>query len=359
MSHKHSVLLVAAILVAVFIVSSGTALAVAPSSCTPDAHEPDDTPAQATAIAYGDVVPMGEHNICPGFESDFFKFDGVAGEGVTIAVNTPIPNGDLDPWVNLYDVDGVTLLASDDNGGPGWDVLLTYGPLPSTGTYYIEVTTHWGWPSGEGEYELELQLPTTKKVCDCCTARGVPGCSYAPCEAEVCAIDPWCCNVSWDSICVLEARDFPECRACCDGTVVELCKDVVPDDGSLWNFIFDGPTPGAEDNVGDGECRTFLWPEEGTYTLSEAPRSKYDTSVDCGPKGQDADKDITFTLDPGDEVTCIFTNLGPWPVGGISVPLDRTELLAPGVGSAHAPYLTLALLMVVAGAAVVLRRRTA
>jgi hypothetical protein len=41
-----------------------------------------------------------------------------------------------------------------------------------------------------------------------CTAGGVlvSGCdaSQANCVSAVCAVDPWCCNNSWDSICVGE-----------------------------------------------------------------------------------------------------------------------------------------------------------
>jgi len=37
---------------------------------------------------------------------------------------------------------------------------------------------------------------------DCCTANLVPGCDQIPCAQAVCAIDPFCCNNSWDSACV-------------------------------------------------------------------------------------------------------------------------------------------------------------
>jgi hypothetical protein len=43
------------------------------------------------------------------------------------------------------------------------------------------------------------------------------GCNDRTCEALVCGIDPFCCNVAWDSICAGEAATFPECVAGCTG----------------------------------------------------------------------------------------------------------------------------------------------
>jgi hypothetical protein len=47
---------------------------------------------------------------------------------------------------------------------------------------------------------------------DCCVAQDLPGCSDAGVEACVCALDDFCCSVTWDETCVLEAAD---CGAIC------------------------------------------------------------------------------------------------------------------------------------------------
>jgi hypothetical protein len=55
---------------------------------------------------------------------------------------------------------------------------------------------------------------------NCCEANGGLGCNDRTCEALVCGIDSFCCNVAWDSICADEANTFPECVAgctCADG----------------------------------------------------------------------------------------------------------------------------------------------
>ncbi len=90
---------------------------------------------------------------------------------------------------------------------------------------------------------------------------------------------------------------------------IKVCKDVVPDDASLWDFTLSGPTPGTKDDLGDSQCHTWSDRTSGDYTLSEATQAGYDTSVDCGAKGSDNDHNITFTLNPGDDVTCTFTNV--------------------------------------------------
>jgi hypothetical protein len=43
---------------------------------------------------------------------------------------------------------------------------------------------------------------------DCVVANGTPGCTNGECEATVCAVDPFCCDVAWDSICANEAIDL-------------------------------------------------------------------------------------------------------------------------------------------------------
>ena len=47
---------------------------------------------------------------------------------------------------------------------------------------------------------------------DCLIANGTPGCENSDCEAAVCAVDPFCCNVFWDGLCAFEADSI-----CVDG----------------------------------------------------------------------------------------------------------------------------------------------
>lgn len=47
---------------------------------------------------------------------------------------------------------------------------------------------------------------------DCCVEHDGPGCQTDECESIVCAYDPFCCQVSWDSVCVQEAEKY--CGVC-------------------------------------------------------------------------------------------------------------------------------------------------
>lgn len=66
---------------------------------------------------------------------------------------------------------------------------------------------------------------------DCCTANGTPGCTDTTCEASVCLQDPFCCDVSWDSICAAEAATT--CSICGGGSTLPLgtttvvCEEVL------------------------------------------------------------------------------------------------------------------------------------
>ncbi|HMN95393.1 MAG TPA: hypothetical protein PKC43_04180 [Phycisphaerales bacterium] len=48
----------------------------------------------------------------------------------------------------------------------------------------------------------------------CCQASGTPGCSDAACCQAVCAIDLFCCTMSWDGSCVQFAQALPEPCGC-------------------------------------------------------------------------------------------------------------------------------------------------
>ncbi len=78
--------------------------------------------------------------------------------------------------------------------------------------------------------------------CNCCFATGVPGCDDPECEAAVCAIDPFCCDVAWDQICADEACDLCPCCSCPPPPCCEL--DCPP--GS----IPEGEDCGADTNGG-------------------------------------------------------------------------------------------------------------
>jgi hypothetical protein len=77
---------------------------------------------------------------------------------------------------------------------------------------------------------------------DCCVASSTPYCEDSDCCSTVCAIDPYCCDTAWDSICASEAQDMCAiCNipaACCfPGAVCEMYSEA---DCTGFGGIFQG-----------------------------------------------------------------------------------------------------------------------
>ena len=131
---------------------------------------------------------------------------------------------------------------------------------------------------------------------------------------------------------------------------ITVCKDVIPSDSTVWDFVATGPSPGNINDLADGACAQFggnMIP--GQYTITETFQLGYAPSVDCGANGFQSDVDITFTLDPGEQVTCQYVNAfspGPNPVGGIAGLLEADSESGPTTEEpAHREGAFLALLL--------------
>jgi hypothetical protein len=63
----------------------------------------------------------------------------------------------------------------------------------------------------------------------CCSARSQPGCDDTPCQAMVCAVDPFCCSSAWDERCAGEASVL--CLACrpAPGCVLPMADALAPE----------------------------------------------------------------------------------------------------------------------------------
>ena len=72
-----------------------------------------------------------------------------------------------------------------------------------------------GAPVADGTYDMVFRFYNRPGACDCGQDNTpIPGCSDATCEADVCAIDSFCCTDEWDGICAAEAGTFASCQAC-------------------------------------------------------------------------------------------------------------------------------------------------
>jgi uncharacterized protein YjiK len=128
-----------------------------PPSCG-DTHEPNDSPAGATSISYGQSI---DADICAGGDYDFYQFSGDQGDKVAVDIDAMSEGSSLDPYIYLLNDDGSTVLAQNDDEitAEVRDSLLDY-QLPYTGTYYVKVKA-WDHPSaGSADHFYTLHLLT-------------------------------------------------------------------------------------------------------------------------------------------------------------------------------------------------------
>jgi hypothetical protein len=76
--------------------------------------------------------------------------------------------------------------------------------------YCCEVAWDGLCVAGVNNLPDEVVLPCGS---DCCAPKGTPGCGSASVEACVAAVDPWCVNVAWDALCVAEVESLG-CSRC-------------------------------------------------------------------------------------------------------------------------------------------------
>jgi hypothetical protein len=107
-----------------------------PAPAGPDVYESDDT--SATASAYADVQAHTFHDHS---DTDWVSFTVPAmdvTEPVSYVIETKGLGWGMDTVLYIYDIDGSTLLAENDDGGEGLASRIAWTP-PTTGTYYVEV----------------------------------------------------------------------------------------------------------------------------------------------------------------------------------------------------------------------------
>jgi hypothetical protein len=121
---------------------------------------------------------------------------------------------------------------------------------------------------------------------DECVTGDPLGTNCSKCTEDVCAVDPYCCNVFWDGICVSEVDQYckkgcgdkPKCGdGVCDVNAGESCSSCAADCGAC-------PVP----LCGDGKCDPAAGEDCSTCT------------VDCGSCGGSCDHDKCTTGGPLD-----------------------------------------------------------
>lgn len=119
----------------------------APTGCSVDMYEPDNTYSATTNTIVVDAAPQA-HNHCTD-SSDWVKFTAVANKDYSVRVTRT--SGSDSPCAILYGTDGATPLSGPCNRAIDWHA-------SASGTYYIEVIGSVG-NANEYTVQLQQQLP--------------------------------------------------------------------------------------------------------------------------------------------------------------------------------------------------------
>jgi murein DD-endopeptidase MepM/ murein hydrolase activator NlpD len=126
----------------------------APLICPEDTLEPNDNYDGASYVTTEGKLVSNLFDIAT--DEDWFKFDTVVGAEYTI--QTKYLAAGVDTVLEIYDTDGVTSLATDDNSGGGYASSLTW-QAPADGTYFVRVAQAGGSAYGcEASYDLNTKV---------------------------------------------------------------------------------------------------------------------------------------------------------------------------------------------------------
>lgn len=178
-----------------------------------------------------------------------------------------------------------------------------------------------------------------------CTPSDTAGCGGCPCEACVCAMDAFCCESSWDGLCVTECTD--ECGGCepvvgCgDGACLagedEDCETCPADcacpiggvciAGECCQQDCDGKECGDDGcggvcgNCGTGYCFEDMCYEKGTHCLQVVP-----DSVDFGVVDVGAFKSQEVLIQNCGTADLTITAIEMVPGGATGIGIDASSL---------------------------------
>ena len=124
---------------------------VTPGPCY-DAFEPDGVPETARTILIGTTQ---KHSICPVADADWVRFFALGGKVYTI--RTSNLGVGLDSYMFLFDSDGQTLIARNDDGGDGVSSRIDFYPQED-GWYFAQIKNAGDIGGPEQVYDLSLAV---------------------------------------------------------------------------------------------------------------------------------------------------------------------------------------------------------
>ncbi|HMP38466.1 MAG TPA: hypothetical protein PKC43_13595, partial [Phycisphaerales bacterium] len=165
---------------------------------------------------------------------------------------------------------------------------------PGTWWLFAAPNTFDGFPCGsQNLYWIKLECAgpcAPPSVCEGadhpCGTTGGPGCSDVACCTLVCSIDPFCCEVAWDLLCVIQAQEL--CVP--PGVPNDNCANALPIALGATAFSTVGATTDGPDlpmMCEEGFGLTFvndIWyvftaTQTGNLTVSTCGTANYDTRL--------------------------------------------------------------------------------
>jgi flagellar hook capping protein FlgD len=203
--------------------------------------EPNNTPAQANVLGCGNTFRPAAIAVQAVRDTDWISFSANAGQVITFGTDADGPTPIGDTRISILSSDGVTVLGTDDDGGPGRYSLLSIC-APYTGTYYGRIAA---FGSQTGTYMAFLT----------CSASSAPN---DQCAGAI----PLSCG----------AIDL-------SGTTANACPDYSPAEGGCTGFVANGRDVVYQVNAFAGDS-LFL-----DYVQSTTDASIYVVSDCSNPAG--------------------------------------------------------------------------
>ena len=241
---------------------------------------------------FDDVGFCGTSNFAPGV---WYTVSGISGE---ITVDTCSSSSNYDTKISVFQGSCGGLICVDGNDD---DSNCSINSLHSSVTWTATESEQYfilvhGFDSATGEFGLNAAFPPEPPTAGNCNApNSGTGCCNTECEAAICALDPFCCDTNWDSICADAAcglgaicSGFPgACSDSCGGTAPntnDLCENAL----TLGSFQTGSTASATLDNV--GTCGSAANTAPGVwYTVSGisgpitvdtcSASSNYDTKI--------------------------------------------------------------------------------
>jgi hypothetical protein len=238
---------------------------------------------EVCALSNGGVETCdGVDNDCNGSIDDVAALGPVEG----VRLNAPELSWDPAPGASGYDVVAGSLSALRAAGGsfsaltltclaedlPVTSLTHTELPADGDGFWYLVRSASCG---GDGTWDAvgsgatpdrDAGIDSAVGSCAVCShGRCDPGgpltASCDPCVTDICAVDPFCCNSSWDSVCVEEMRTVCGSLTCAEAA--GSCAHTVCLEGAALTGGCDDPPvdPSCVSSIctGDPYCCTTAW----------------------------------------------------------------------------------------------------